>query len=816
MKSILSFFVLVIILSLVLNACGPAPPAAITPEVSAATAPPPTLTPPPPTRTLPPFTRTPVAQGRTLVVISAADSGPGTLRQALSEARAGDTITFDATIFPPDRPVAIAIVSELPPLSQGHVTIDASDSGVILDGGHAGGEWTGGIVIDSQSNTIQGLQIIHFTGAGIVLLEHAAHNVIGGDPNTGSGPLGQGNLSSANADGMALFGALNNTIAGNLIGTDASGTNPQGNRVAGVFLQDGAQGNVIGPANVIAFNGDTGIDIRSADSTGNTITRNSIHGNQWEAIRLLPEAGLAPIAPAIFDFDLQAGTAAGAACPLCTVEVFSDDGHDGEIYEGSVSAGADGSFTLSTGVLFTGPGLTATATGADGSTSMFSPPTSGARQSALLQQGNTFPRTLFLSRSSQELQDTRIGDTYSGITVDNMPDPAQLGEHSAWLGHTWVRLTFGEGEWSAVESTGRYSPLSFGGFEDRVVNHLNELGVRILYNLIYFDQDLQAGPGFLRFRAEQEIQDYLDYARMVAMHFRGRVQYYETWNEPDIMNFGQQSIAVDDYINVIRRLVPVIHAADPQAKVVIGSGADLRDPQTQAYLMAILESDIMPLVDGIAIHPMYGSSPDYEELRGYYYEYPALIQRIKDTASTHGFAGEYFAEEMTWRTSFFTTDYEVWTYTQPVAAKYYARGIVINRGLGLYAGIGGECYDCYPEVVRVVQNLNTVLAGAEPTDSLAVQIEGEAADIRSYAFSLRDSGYLIALWTNGIAVDDDPGIRATLTFPGLPAGEVKGIDVLHGFEQHMLADDADGNLIIRDLLVKDYPIILYLVSVASH
>jgi len=276
------------------------------------------------------------------------------------------------------------------------------------------------------------------------------------------------------------------------------------------------------------------------------------------------------------------------------------------------------------------------------------------------------------------------------------------------------------------------------------------------------------------------------------------------------MNFGQQSIALEDYINVIRRLVPVIHAADPQARVIVATGSDLRDPQTQTYLMPILESDIMPLVDGISVHPMYGSSPDYDVLRQYYYEYPALIQRIKDTASAHGFEGEYFAEEMTWRTSAFTTEYEVWTYTQAVAAKYYARGIVINRGLDLYAGIGGENYDSYPEVVRAVQNLNIVLAGAEPTGSLPVQIDSEAANIRSYSFSLGNGDYLVALWTDGVAVDDDPGTPSVVTIPGYSDWKATGIDVLSSFKQQMITTSKDGNLIIPVLMVKDYPIFIQL------
>src|SRR4030065_2977940 len=87
-----------------------------------------TVAPATPTPTLLPPTPTP--QGRTLPVTSPADSGPGTLRQAMQDAQSGDTITFDPSIFPPDAPTTIAISSGLPELDKGNITIDASDGGV--------------------------------------------------------------------------------------------------------------------------------------------------------------------------------------------------------------------------------------------------------------------------------------------------------------------------------------------------------------------------------------------------------------------------------------------------------------------------------------------------------------------------------------------------------------------------------------------------------------------------------------------------------------------------------------------------------------
>ena len=105
----------------------------------------------------------------TCVVNSKADHGVGTLRNCLKNAQSGTTINFDPAIFPPTNPQTISLSSMLPAVSQGHITIDASNAGVILDGnGTPSG--TDGLLISSSYNTIKGLQIIRFPQNGIYFL----------------------------------------------------------------------------------------------------------------------------------------------------------------------------------------------------------------------------------------------------------------------------------------------------------------------------------------------------------------------------------------------------------------------------------------------------------------------------------------------------------------------------------------------------------------------------------------------------------------------------------------------------------------------
>ena len=68
-----------------------------------------TLEPPTQTPVVPTATITPLPEGKSILVTSAADSGPGTLRQSLLDAQAGDIITLDLAVFPPNIPVSISL-----------------------------------------------------------------------------------------------------------------------------------------------------------------------------------------------------------------------------------------------------------------------------------------------------------------------------------------------------------------------------------------------------------------------------------------------------------------------------------------------------------------------------------------------------------------------------------------------------------------------------------------------------------------------------------------------------------------------------------
>jgi parallel beta-helix repeat protein len=230
-----------------------------------------------------------LAPAATIVVTSTADSGPGTLRQALLDAANGDIITFDVAVFPPSNSQTITLASQLPALAQGNLTIDGSNAGVILDGGNTIDKC---FYITSTANAIKGLQILRFDWYGIHLDGGASYNVIGGNNATPGGACsGDCNLISGNRlIGIYIVGPgpMSNTISGNYIGTNISGTQVfdnggNNNRQAGIIISNSANnsigGDTAGERNLISGAIGQGVILDSSDAVSNTVSGNYIGTN---------------------------------------------------------------------------------------------------------------------------------------------------------------------------------------------------------------------------------------------------------------------------------------------------------------------------------------------------------------------------------------------------------------------------------------------------------------------------------------------------------------------------------------------------------
>jgi hypothetical protein len=200
------------------------------------------------------------------------------------------------------------------------------------------------------------------------------------------------NLVSANGDDGIIIvgtgGGTGNVVAGNLVGTDASGHTTLGNAGAGVAIGSDASADVVGGAvlsdrNLIAGNTGPGVLVGSDPSDVGThvvVQGNATFANGGLGIDLAPEGvvdcstpppgpnGYVPC-PVITSATTTA--VAGTACAGCTVEVFvalagtGDSGHgEGARLLGRAIAAGDGAWGVPVvpGALASGDQVTGTAT----------------------------------------------------------------------------------------------------------------------------------------------------------------------------------------------------------------------------------------------------------------------------------------------------------------------------------------------------------------------------------------------------------------------------------------------------------------------
>jgi hypothetical protein len=244
---------------------------------------------------------------RVFHVTSTADTGPGSLRQAILDANATPGTNGIAFTLGVGGVHTIAPTSPLPAVTN-PVEIDgATQPGyagtpLIELAGESAGHGADGLTLASTGSTVTGLVVGGFGGAGVSISGNGNRVVgnflgtdatgtmvhrnrtgvaivyIGSDNLIGGTAPGAGNLISGNLqDGVGLYGGTGNQIQGNFIGTDASGTQALPNGY-GVELFSGSAntlggGTVPGAGNLISGNRYDGIGIYS---DGNVIQANRI------------------------------------------------------------------------------------------------------------------------------------------------------------------------------------------------------------------------------------------------------------------------------------------------------------------------------------------------------------------------------------------------------------------------------------------------------------------------------------------------------------------------------------------------------------
>jgi CSLREA domain-containing protein len=156
------------------------------------------------------------------------------------------------------------------------IALRSGSDGTVVSGNYIGTDFSGSVAL---GNLFDGVTVTESTGV-----------VIGGEM------LGSGNLISGNIrNGIGIYASgSSHTIAGNIIGLNATGTVALANQQSGIAVAN-ATGNLIGGSapgarNVISGNGESGIYL--VNSSGNVVVNNLIGRDAANAANVGNRAGI--------------------------------------------------------------------------------------------------------------------------------------------------------------------------------------------------------------------------------------------------------------------------------------------------------------------------------------------------------------------------------------------------------------------------------------------------------------------------------------------------------------------------------------------
>ncbi|MEZ4861505.1 MAG: cellulase family glycosylhydrolase [Caldilineaceae bacterium] len=178
-------------------------------------------------------------------------------------------------------------------------------------------------------------------------------------------------------------------------------------------------------------------------------------------------------------------------------------------------------------------------------------------------------------------QQPRVNPYGVNIFAEQEADPAkraQVVQMAAAAGYHWLRQEF---TWEDIEIHGK------GDFEDRrhepshsawdkydqIVNlaeqYQMELIVRIS-NPPSWSRALTNTVG--TYAPPDNFQDYADFVSAVVTRYRGRIHYYQLWNEPNIYpEWGVYPINPEQYTQLLAAGATAARAADPSVQIILGA-----------------------------------------------------------------------------------------------------------------------------------------------------------------------------------------------------------------------------------------------------
>jgi hypothetical protein len=198
-------------------------------------------------------------------------------------------------------------------------------------------------------------------------------------------------------------------------------------------------------------------------------------------------------------------------------------------------------------------------------------------------------------------------------------------------GFRWVKQEF---PWREIE------PVNKGDFDwgrtDRIIDQIDAHNLKVIVRLGV--QPQWAGGGYPEIGPPDNMQDFVDFVTAVATRYKGRIDAYQIWNEPNLSReWGNRPPNAAEYTEMLKVAYQAIKAVDPYP-IIISAGMapttrndNIARPDVY-YIQEMYDAGAKPYFDALGAHgPGYASPPETD---------PAEIARTPGLANPGDFKPE--------------------------------------------------------------------------------------------------------------------------------------------------------------------------------
>jgi polysaccharide biosynthesis protein PslG len=314
----------------------------------------------------------------------------------------------------------------------------------------------------------------------------------------------------------------------------------------------------------------------------------------------------------------------------------------------------------------------------------------------------------------------------------------------------WVRNDF---NWEKVEPIkGKWDFTYY----DQMVEGIRKNDKRILGILDYDAPWLHSKGKSLRKITRENIPHFLKYVENTVRRYKGKVDAWEIWNEPNNPSFWK--LKDEDFFELVKQTSALIKSIDPNIFLV--SGSLWLSPYD--YLEKMFKSGAFEKADALSYHP-YSASSQF---------LPYRIKKMKSIMDRYNFKGEVWITEFGFPTHgvYPTRKLEPKDYSNEVikSLTYFAASKItkifwytlfdaINPGEKGDSRFNSEKYFglAFPngELKNGGRSFShfTKLVGSKKYDaSLLIQDLGRDKHLRAYRFFDDQNQNVLVIWRNGI------------------------------------------------------------------